>query len=823
MGLKRFDIHKELRKAQKKGLANPKFRAQVIAALCVLTIFLASSYALYTITSDNYHAYSSRVNKIVNIAINPVNGVVEQSKTLSEKILEEKIDTTTFTLGTVATSNGLYQTEDENGTSYYFRGDVDNNYIRFAGMSWRIVRINGTGSVRIIADNPYVSAYASGSGFGASSSGYFQYVYTSLNDFYTSSIAQYENFIATEDSFCLEPIWYSSISSDIPNGDLKCNSKYTISTNPSSNSMGTQMNTLTIDYPVGLISGWEMLYAGARYTNNDTSSDPYYLHTNYNWISSTPVNNSSTLFNGLIGYYKWISTGAHNSFNDVSTINGSSPALTLRGIRPVINLKGDISVKGSGTNNDPYIIVEDSVDTTETFKSTTNTYNLSLADVTGNDYDVKFKVIPNFGYTFDSLKCTNGQSGSYDDIAKEVTIKNVDKNTTCDVNFVPQTYATLLVHNDDLNTYEQMIDELKTTYENEGKKLNVDIIGYKSNVTSKILTSITADTTAKLFRNYIGLVGNYALFDVPTSTTGSGKRSIYASAISNSYEEVSDNNVICSFTPTSSSLNTILLYGINSTLTNYPSHTINNLATYSKYSKFFLNSTTNNAHCHVSKNSDGSLNITNNTTSVGTTIYTDYTKITTERNISDTYIYSPQNNPNELCSDEAKQYLSKQSKYYMKNIGYDRDNTISEYYIYDDVTNACGIIADGYYKTDSNDFQYIAYSLMYKEDTTNYTDQINVKDLLLTKQAIKKLENSSGMGVILVEKSNQSYLLDNAAVLKNLYYFYPGSESNNIDYKKLVVGGQNNISTMTINGSTTSYSTDVLTKEQLKTAIDSLQ
>jgi len=49
-------------------------------------------------------------------------------------------------------TSGIYATEDEYGTSYYYRGErnsLSNNLI-FAGFQWKIVRINGDGSIRII-------------------------------------------------------------------------------------------------------------------------------------------------------------------------------------------------------------------------------------------------------------------------------------------------------------------------------------------------------------------------------------------------------------------------------------------------------------------------------------------------------------------------------------------------------------------------------------------------------------------------------------------------------------------------------------------------
>ena len=62
--------------------------------------------------------------------------------------------TPTFT--TVATTNeGMYATEDDLGTSYYFRGAVDNNWVKFGEVGgkpiyWRIIRVNGDGSIRMI-------------------------------------------------------------------------------------------------------------------------------------------------------------------------------------------------------------------------------------------------------------------------------------------------------------------------------------------------------------------------------------------------------------------------------------------------------------------------------------------------------------------------------------------------------------------------------------------------------------------------------------------------------------------------------------------------
>ena len=45
---------------------------------------------------------------------------------------------------------GLYAAEDDYGTSYYYRGNVKNNFLTYAGYTWRIVRQNGDGTIRVV-------------------------------------------------------------------------------------------------------------------------------------------------------------------------------------------------------------------------------------------------------------------------------------------------------------------------------------------------------------------------------------------------------------------------------------------------------------------------------------------------------------------------------------------------------------------------------------------------------------------------------------------------------------------------------------------------
>ena len=56
---------------------------------------------------------------------------------------------------TTASDKGMYKKNDDLGTSYYYRGAVDNNWVKFGkegdkDIYWRIIRINGDGSIRMI-------------------------------------------------------------------------------------------------------------------------------------------------------------------------------------------------------------------------------------------------------------------------------------------------------------------------------------------------------------------------------------------------------------------------------------------------------------------------------------------------------------------------------------------------------------------------------------------------------------------------------------------------------------------------------------------------
>ena len=93
-------------------------------------------------------------NPYVNAPLKDV--IVASAKTAASTsdatrtIYQETPTTTPGQAISTKTEKTLSKTEDDYGTSYYFRGNVVDNFVNYAGMCWRIVRIQGDGSIKII-------------------------------------------------------------------------------------------------------------------------------------------------------------------------------------------------------------------------------------------------------------------------------------------------------------------------------------------------------------------------------------------------------------------------------------------------------------------------------------------------------------------------------------------------------------------------------------------------------------------------------------------------------------------------------------------------
>ena len=267
---------------------------------------------------------------------------------------------------------GLYYTStntEDNKTTYYFRGTVENNYVSFANNIWRIIRINEDGSIRLIrqdsiGDSAFNTNFNDAAYIGymygtAGSSTYAEThkntnssaIKTAIDTWYSAILSAYSSYLA-DAGFCgdrslssgtgigKKTTFYGAAArfdsnTNTSSPQFKCpqtNDLYTTATSTKGNK--------PLDYPIGLITADEVVYAGGVAATTNTE---YYLYTGYfYWAMSPWISSSYT-------YVHSVSNNGAFSGNDVN--------FERSGIRPVINLKSNVEItRGDGTGSNPYVI-----------------------------------------------------------------------------------------------------------------------------------------------------------------------------------------------------------------------------------------------------------------------------------------------------------------------------------------------------------------------------------------------------------------------------------------------------------------------------------
>ena len=107
----------------------------------------------YTTRRIDYSNRQSSTSQIVDISstTNSETGVVTTTITYYNYTIAPKSYDTS--------SVGMYAYNDNDGNTYYYRGSTASNYVKFAGFYWRVIRVNGDGTVRLIYDgkNPHAN------------------------------------------------------------------------------------------------------------------------------------------------------------------------------------------------------------------------------------------------------------------------------------------------------------------------------------------------------------------------------------------------------------------------------------------------------------------------------------------------------------------------------------------------------------------------------------------------------------------------------------------------------------------------------------------
>lgn len=247
-------------------------------------------------------------------------------------LANNKLNETSLTNnGEAATlDEGFLKSTDDLGVCYYFRGAVTNNNVKFAGKNWKIVKINGDGSVKIILDDIvdeldkyYVDDYE----FKNSN------IYNTLDTWYNEVLDEYSDYIAYY-KFCNDNILEEESLNYIAYNRIIVNKI------PMYVCLGDSVNS-----KIGLLTADEASLAGASISENKS----FYLY-NENITSPYFLMTGSLYKNGE--YYPFLLSESGSLTFDVS-------GKLLRGIRPVINIIKNAKVTGVGTNEEPYELIID--------------------------------------------------------------------------------------------------------------------------------------------------------------------------------------------------------------------------------------------------------------------------------------------------------------------------------------------------------------------------------------------------------------------------------------------------------------------------------
>ena len=328
------------------------------------------------------------------------------NQTLRQSILANNEVKTPITTPGAAISTAsealLASAVDDYGTSYYFRGAVTNNYVEFANKCWRIVRISGDGSVKLIlhndnttkAANPcdsannsedaafaryngttYTSAFNSsyndnayvGFKYGTPGSSTYEATHantnnstilTNLETWYTNNLKTYEsvidNSVWCNDKTNVTDTSYNSWGYSNVNGlGYGTNETYygatqrLVSASNSAGGTGPSLNCngklSKITSKIGLITADELAFAGYAWNIDNTTTYLQENATDTYWWSLSPV------FFGGDNAFVWYVYGSYGFF-------GGGDVSCTGGVRPSISLKSTTNATGNGTSDSPFII-----------------------------------------------------------------------------------------------------------------------------------------------------------------------------------------------------------------------------------------------------------------------------------------------------------------------------------------------------------------------------------------------------------------------------------------------------------------------------------
>ena len=371
------------------------------------------------VTSDTYaNSYSSLVGKYLPdynfyYAGSSTAGTMQATTNLKYVYYVVSATSSSFTYKRIISNKNttealLASTEDDYGTSYYFRGAVKNNYVQFANKCWRIVRVNGNGSIKIVLHNDNVSnshnpcASSNNNDYGAiihpfdsisdniniafnyeeNDNAYIGLMYGTpgsktyaathaninksnvllvLETWYKKYLINYDNMLADviwcNDKSILSGLGYGANpsgsyggTSDTKYGIVNRSYQYDPSLVCPNDNNGGKLSKFTVD---DIINGNGALsYKIGMLTADEVIFAGYGLARNYNIYLSENTGGELMAWYTLSPYqYMGVSLFYYIVADGVLNVSHGGFA-----IRPAVSLVSNVKVTGSGTSEDPYVV-----------------------------------------------------------------------------------------------------------------------------------------------------------------------------------------------------------------------------------------------------------------------------------------------------------------------------------------------------------------------------------------------------------------------------------------------------------------------------------
>ena len=283
----------------------------------------------------------------------------------------------------------LYKSTEKIGsgtakTVYYFSGNAKNNWVKFAGYYWRIIRTNHDGSVRLLysGTSPDTTEAYIGispvSNIQSNDTMYVGYKYgssgslannrlntndstikTFIESWYKKHLTNYTRNLSNDAVYCNDRSIGSGTYSVYGSTEFKYGANARLDASPTYNcssiydAFSGNNTQAKLTYPIGLMTADEVVFAGGVF-NSTGSLTPWY---NRNNKSGNPGTDASYSIVGSHWYWSMSPAGDTGSNGNGYMIIYPQISGTVSGaaVRPVLSI--DSSVKwlgGNGSSSDPY-------------------------------------------------------------------------------------------------------------------------------------------------------------------------------------------------------------------------------------------------------------------------------------------------------------------------------------------------------------------------------------------------------------------------------------------------------------------------------------